>query len=93
LDFKDPKGRAMILNLGKATNKAFIYLIDDATTFKEVSLTYDLGKGPVTETDKSFPWEFTLPLDASFSDLSFTISALLPNGKTHTGKPHQLSKH
>lgn len=92
LDFKDPKGRAMILNLGKLTNKAFIYLIDDATTFKEVSLTYNLGKGPVTLTDMAFPWEFTLSLDASVGSLSFAISGLMPNGETRTGITHQLSE-
>ena len=92
MDFHEPNGRAMILNLGKANSSAFIYLIDDATSFKEVSLTYDHGQGPVTLTDKTFPWEFTLPLDASVSRLSFTISALSKDGKTHTGNPHQLSK-
>jgi hypothetical protein len=56
-------------------------------------LNYDLGKGPVTVTDKAFPWDFTLPLDASIGGLSFAISGLLPNGKTHTGKPHHLSEH
>lgn len=92
LDFDEPKGRAMVLQLGKATTKAFIYLIDDASTFREVSLNYDLGKGPVTLTDKAFPWEFTLPLDASASSVSFAISGLLPNGKTLAGKTQQLSK-
>jgi len=58
----------------------------------EVSLSYDLGKGPVTVTDKVFPWEFTLPLDASVSGLSFTISGLETNGKTFTGKTQKLSK-
>ena len=93
VDFTEPAGRAMVLNLGKADSKAFIYLIDDATTYQKVSLIHDLGKGPVTVTDQAFPWEFTVPLEASVSNMSFSISALLKDGKTHTGKIHQLSKH
>lgn len=92
VDFKEPDGRAMILNLGKATSKAFIYLIDDATSFKEVRLSYDLGKGPVTLSDKAFPWEFTLPLDATVTKLSFSISGLLESGQIRSGKAQQLSK-
>jgi hypothetical protein len=92
VDLKEPAGRAMVLNLGKANRTAFIYLIDDATTYKEVSLVHDFGKGPVKVTDRAFPWEFTVPLDASVSSMSFSISALLVDGRTHTGKAHQLSK-
>jgi hypothetical protein len=92
VDFKEPNGRAMILNLGKATSKAFIYLIDDATSFKEVRLSYDLGKGPEILTDKTFPWEFTLPLEASVNKLSFSISGLPENGQIRSGKAQQLSK-
>lgn len=92
IDFKEPKGRAMILNLGQATKKAFIYLIDDATTFKEVRLTYDLGKGPQTAIDKEFPWEFTVPLDTSVSALSFSVSGLKKDGNPQAGKTYQLSK-
>lgn len=92
VDFDEPAGRAMILNLGKASKTAFIHLIDDATTYKEVSLVYDAGEGPVTLTDKAFPWEFTVPLDESVSTMTFSIAALSGDGRTHTGRTHQLSK-
>ena len=92
VDFDDPAGRAMMLSLGETTKTAYIYLIDDATTYKEVSLVHDIGKIPVTLTDKAFPWEFTVPLDSSVSTMTFSVSALSADGRTHTGKPHQLSK-
>ena len=92
LDLDDPKGRAMILNLGPVTKRAFIYLVDDATTFGQVRLNYNLGKGMETLTDKAFPWEFTLPLDATVEKLEFCISGVNKQGQTITGKTYQLSK-
>lgn len=92
LDLEEPKGRAMILQLGSATTRAFIYLVDDATNFEQVRLTYDLGKGEETITDEEFPWEFTLPLDASVSELRFSISGVDKEGQTKSGNSYQLSR-
>jgi hypothetical protein len=92
VDLDEPKGRAMILNLGPATTRAFIYLVDNATTFNEVSISYDLGKGQETITDKEFPWEFTLSLDAAVNQVSFSISGTDKKGQIQTSKTHQLSK-
>ncbi|MFK7910041.1 MAG: hypothetical protein AB8F34_05495 [Akkermansiaceae bacterium] len=92
IELKEPQGRAMILNLGRATKKVFIYLTDDATTFNEVRLTYDMGQGKVTKIDKNFPWEFTLPLDASVNRLSFSLSGLKKEGQFQSSKTYQLSK-
>ena len=92
VDFDAPKGRAMVLNMGRATKTAFIYLVDDATSFEEVRLEYDTGAGVKTEVDKEFPWEFTLPLDASARRISFSISGKSQDGSIQESKKFQLSK-
>jgi hypothetical protein len=92
VDFKGPDGTAMVLNLGKATERAFIYLTDDATTFKQVSLTYDIGNGQVTIVDKSFPWEFTIPLEAETTQLDFKVSGLAETDKRTETAVYHLSK-
>jgi hypothetical protein len=87
-----PDGWAMILNLGKTVQNAYIHLVDGAEDFNQVDLIYDTGAGRQTITDSSFPFEFTIPLGSGIETLIFTISALKKDGDRIETSPQKLSK-
>ncbi len=92
MTIKQPDGRAMILDLGKAAQTAFVHLVDGAETFQQVDLVYDMGKGSQTITDNSFPWEFTVPLAADTDQFSFTLSSVMKDGKRLNSAVEHLTK-
>jgi len=92
VEFGNPAGRAMILNLGKAASTAYVYLKNSRSDFGKVDLVYDIGKGPVTISDTAFPWEFTVPLDENADRFAFRISGTTPDGKPVRSKQYVLSR-
>ena len=82
----------MILNLGPAVATAYVYLKDSRSEFKTANLIYDLGKGPVTISDTTFPWEFTVPLKANTDRFSFKISGTTPDGELVASKQYVLRR-
>lgn len=81
VEFNDPDGRAMVLNLGKTTKTVYVYLKNSKKNFTHVDLIYDLGQGQQRISDETFPWEFTVPIDADVMEFSFKIAGTENNGK------------
>jgi len=92
IELDKPAGRAMILNLGKATSAAYVYLKDSRSDFRKVDLAYDVGKGAVTISDTAFPWEFTVSLDGKADRFTFTITGTTPEGNPVRSAKYVLSR-
>lgn len=85
--------KALILNMGQELKTAFVYLQDDDSVFREVSLSYKVDQDkPQHLSDTSFPFEFTVPLHADSREVILQITGIAPDGTIHTGKPFKLSK-
>jgi hypothetical protein len=52
------KIRAMLLNFGKVSKTAYVYLTEDDTKFSSATLVSD----GVSITDAVYPYEFTVPV-------------------------------
>lgn len=86
--------RAMILNFGAAASTAFLYLQDDDSKYKEVSLTYRIGNSgaETTVTDAAYPFEFTVPLPADATSFRFRFSGKGVDGATNASTHAELRK-
>jgi hypothetical protein len=78
---------SMIFNLGGLGKRAYIWLGDDDTIFKNVAMTYwdQQGKKSVI-TDSSYPFEFTVPLNTTQKEFQFRLSGEWVNGKQVQGE-------
>lgn len=74
--------RAMILNFGPAATTAYVYLQDDDSKFKEVTLSYSSGGKRASITDSAYPFEFTVALSGDASDIRFELSGRTIDGRT-----------
>ena len=74
--------RAMVLNFGPAASTAFIYLRDDDSKFRDVTLTYNLRGEEKTVVDAAFPFEFTVPLPRDATTLRFRLKGTTLTGET-----------
>ncbi len=84
--------RAMILNFGPAAATAFIYLRDDDSKFKSVTLSYAVGGGQRTVTKAAFPFEFTVELPRAATALKFRLSGTTADGQTSASDWAALQK-
>ncbi|NEW78351.1 MAG: hypothetical protein GZ086_02760 [Gelidibacter sp.] len=75
-------GRAMLFKLGSYAKKAYIYLQDDDSVFKTVTLEYTNAKGKesvIKNTD--YPFEFTIPLGENQNTLKFKLKGITVSGE------------
>jgi hypothetical protein len=67
MDYKEisiGNAKAMLLKLGSYAKRLYVYLEDDDTKYKKVSLTYQNAAGKsVVIQDTVYPFEFTIPVD------------------------------
>lgn len=85
--------RAMILNFGPAAKTAYVYLQADDREFKELSLTYSSGGDEKrTLKDATYPFEFTVPLDADATELTFQLTGQGVDGRTSASALTTLRK-
>lgn len=79
--------RAMIFNLGGMGKRAYVYLKDNDNIFHSVSLTYRNKDGKEeTVTDRFYPFEFTIPLDAAQTEFNFHLSGESVKNGSVTGE-------
>jgi len=71
IDFKEPPGRAVIMNFGRLAKSAYVYLLDGQSEFARVTLIYDTDGTEQRITKDSFPWEFTIPIDIDTGHFAF----------------------
>ena len=93
--YQSPFGhtKALVLNMGQELKTAFVYLQDDDSSFREVSLSYKIDNEKFQNmSDTSFPFEFTVPLHADSRQVVFQITGIAPDGTVHKGKPFKLSR-
>ncbi len=74
---KTGNARAMIISMGDMVQNLFLYLRDDNKIYNEVLLTIKGTDGNQVLTDKSFPFEFTVPVE---KEITFKLSCKKLNG-------------
>jgi hypothetical protein len=80
IEIKDPKAKAMILDLGQGLKTAYIYLEEDDEVFSKVTLNYSVDGGrKVSLEDAAYPFEFTIPLETR-SKVAFSLEGKKING-------------
>ena len=84
--------RAMILNFGPAATTAYIYLQDDDSKFKEVTLNYTVAGKRASITDAAYPFEFTVALPGGANDIRFELGGRTVDGRTTSSEPVTLAK-
>jgi hypothetical protein len=85
--------RMMIINAGNYSTKAFVYLREDDSVYKEVTLSVRKHNGEIFSiSDEQFPFEFTLDIDQEDELLSFQLSGVTLKGETIQGEWATLSK-
>lgn len=85
--------RAQILNMGRNLKSCYIYLRDDDSRFRHVSMTYSIdGTAPQALSDTSYPYEFTVPLPADAQQIVVELSGITPDGRLVRSQPFKLSK-
>lgn len=84
---------ALLFRLGNYSNRLYIYLEDDDTKYKKVSLVYtDANEKRITIGDTAYPYEFTVPLDSKQSKVTFKLSLQQTDGKIQESAPVTLGK-
>lgn len=92
LDFG--RARAMVLNLGRDLKSCYIYLQDDDSRFRHVSMTYSIdGNPPQALNDTSYPYEFTVALPSDARQIVVALSGITTDGRLVRSQPFKLSKH
>lgn len=87
------RSRSMILNLGTSLKSAYIYLQDDDSRFRQVTLTYRIGKQPAgTIVDTSYPFEFTVPLTSDDEQIIVQMTGISPDGTVTQSEFIKLAK-
>jgi hypothetical protein len=84
--------RAMILNFGPAATTAFVYLQDDDTKFKQVTLSYTTAGKRTFLTDASHPFEFTVPLARDATELRLQLNGVTTDGRASSSEFVTLRK-
>ncbi|MDF1573237.1 MAG: hypothetical protein P1P82_16635 [Bacteroidales bacterium] len=80
LDFGN--ARAMIFNMGEYSKRAYIYLRDDDTKFRNVTLHYTGAAGEEITSEKlHYPFEFTVDLSNLSKGLEFYLTGTTLHGK------------
>ena len=84
---------ALLIDMGAELKTAYIFLRDDDSKYRKVSLEYryDGGQWQSAE-DVSYPYEFSLPVPADTKKMDFRISAADMAGNTVTGPDFTLSE-
>ena len=91
LDFG--RARAMVLNLGRDLKSCYIYLQDDDSRFRHVSMTYSIdGNPPQALNDTSYPYEFTVALPSDARQIVVALSGITTDGRLVRSQPFKLSK-
>ena len=87
------RARAMLLNLGRELKTCYIYLQDDDSRFRNVSMTYSIDGGrPQALTDASYPFEFTAPVPAGARQIVIELSGITTDGQLVRSGTFKLSK-
>ncbi len=84
----DDKIRAMLLNFGKVSKTAYIYITEDDTKYSSVTL---ISKG-VSITDAIYPYEFSIPVNESATSFEAEIFGKDLQGHTRSIGKVLLSK-
>lgn len=90
--------RAMVIEAGRYKTAVYVYLRDDDTVYKEVSLEYWTGEGGKGEggkkviRDLQFPYEFTVPLGERDQKFSFVLHGVKLDGQKETSRVTQFVK-
>lgn len=92
LEWKNPAARAMLLNFGSGYRSFYFHLKDGKKDFSSLRLSYKIDGRAGEAVDASFPWEFTVPLGADDSSVSFELHATRPDGSVATFGPGVLNK-
>ena len=87
IDFKDPAGRAVIMNFGTLAKSAYVYLFDGQAEFGQVTLIYNTGGTEQRVEKESFPWEFTIPIDTDTKFFEFRFETARIKGASADPKP------
>ena len=77
LEIETGNARAMIIAIGDLVQNLYLYLRDDDEVVREVSLIIKGADGNQVLTDKSFPFEFTVPVE---KEVTFKLSCKKTNG-------------
>ena len=81
----------MLFNLGQYSKKAYIYLKEDDSVFKSVSLNYkDMEGNERTLVDKHYPFEFTVDLAKEQDRFHFSLNGITTKGKISKSKANTL---
>ena len=87
------RARAMLLNLGRELKTCYIYLQDDDSRFRNVSMTYSIDGGrPLALNDTSYPFEFTAPVPAEARQIVIELSGVTTDGRLVRSGTFKLSK-
>ena len=90
---KTGDARMMIINAGNYATKAFVYLREDDSVYKEVTLSMKRNDDKIIQLkDKHFPYEFTLDINNNDQAISFKISGITNTGGSIEGDWITLSK-
>ncbi len=82
---------ASLLSFGPALTSAYVYLEDRDWT--SVTLRYRTGGGPWTSAeDRSFPFEFSVPLDAGAERFEFVLAGIDAGGESHESSATVLER-
>ncbi len=77
------KAKAMLFTMGKLQKQAYIYLEQDDSFFKNVTLKYTDDKGKSKSILKSqYPFEFTIPFEEGQKGMLFELSGVDLKGNT-----------
>jgi hypothetical protein len=85
-------GRAMILNLGSQTRTAYVFLEYSKQDFVKVEMVSNDGSGERRTEDRSFPWEFTVPVAADAQEFRFILNGHKPDGTVQLITPSAVLK-
>lgn len=87
------RARAMLLNPGRNLKTCYLYLQDDDTHFRRVSMTYRIdGGAPKTLNDSSYPFEFTVTVSDEAERIDLELSGITVAGQSVRSEPFKLSK-
>ncbi|MFZ9937909.1 MAG: hypothetical protein ACO3JG_12760, partial [Luteolibacter sp.] len=91
LEWEDPAARALLLNFGSSYRTFFFHLKDGKSDFRSLRLRYEIDGRHGEVEDKTFPWEFTVPLGAEDRSILFKLDATRPDGSVESFGPGTLS--
>ncbi|WP_449049470.1 hypothetical protein [Parapedobacter sp.] len=81
LEIQPGNAKAMLMRLSDVANTVYLYLSDDESSVRSARITYtDLTGNEQTIVDKSYPYEFTVPLDKHQKGLRFQLEVEDVNG-------------